>query len=154
LDSNLEYRLEIFDSNDKRHFSEMYWAKNKYRYAFNPPESGIYTLRFTGKSNHGDFRLETKQYNLDSQLRGEANVIAPGDMVENKLARNSVAEYRLNVQGNSPIEFIAQPLDSNLEYRLEIFDSNDKRHFSEMYWAKNKYRYAFNPPESGIYTLR
>ncbi|HAS8536404.1 TPA: hypothetical protein I7754_13370, partial [Vibrio vulnificus] len=60
LDSNLEYRLEIFDSNDKRHFSEMYWAKNKYRYAFNPPESGIYTLRFTGKSNHGDFRLETK----------------------------------------------------------------------------------------------
>ncbi|WP_425667741.1 hypothetical protein ACPUEJ_23090 (plasmid) [Vibrio tubiashii] len=153
-DSNLEYDFEILNSDGQRQFVEDFYAKSEYRFAFTPKSNDLYTLKFTGAAKYGEFEIRTKQYHRDSRLRSAANIIEPGDKIEDKLARNSVAEYRISLKRNSPVEFLTIKRDSPLEYDFEIFDSEGKRHFVEDYYAKSEYRFAFTPLLDDVYTLK
>ena len=150
----IKYQLEIFDAEGERRFSDGIWTSNSYRKGFTPLTTGPHTVRLTGLSRHGKYDINISQYSLDSTLRGAGNVFVPGETLLGKLAVNSIAEYRFEAQANSPVEIASKKFGAYINYRLEIFDADGERRFSDGVWTSDSYRKGFTPQTSGTHTIR
>ena len=151
---NVKFWFEILDRRNKVLYSKTYLSRDTNRFAFTPKERGTYTVRLTGSGGYGDFKFGLEQWALDSELRGEGNVIDSGDEFAGRLAKGAVAEYKFQGEANTPIEFFSLPSSQNVKFWFEILDRRNKVLYSKTYLSRDTNRFAFTPKERGTYTVR
>jgi hypothetical protein len=124
---NEKYNVEIWDSTRKavyRDPDKHYSGTETANIPFTPPRNDIYALHIIGTEGEGKYAVKISSIALNSQLRGEANVIqVGGNNVEGVIAQGAVAEYRLELEAYNPIRLNFFATGDYGKYNVEIFDS-------------------------------
>lgn len=125
---------------------------------FTPPATDTYTITILGTRGEGRYAFTLTPIATNAQLRGEANTIAVGGhTVRGQLARGAVAEYRVRLEGNSPIRILLPATGDQLRYTLDVVDGNDRSVFTEARRTRSAgeaVQLPFTPPQDGPYILR
>ena len=122
-----EYKVEILDSTGKtvyRNPNKQYSATESSSIPFTPPRNDMYSLHLVGTEGAGKFAVKIASIALNSQLRGEQNVIrVGGNAVEGVIAQGAVAEYRFEVEAYSPVRLNFFATGDHGQYNVEVLDS-------------------------------
>jgi len=132
-----KYGIEIVNSTGKtvyRNPTRQYSGTEAFTLPFTPPASDTYALHIIGTEGEGKYKVQVGLLALDAQLRGEANVLQVGDpAVEGVVAPGAVAEYRLRVDANQPIQLNLSATGDQGTYKVEILDSTGKAVYFDPY---------------------
>lgn len=148
------YAAHILNSADEVLREYEFYSTNSYAYAFTPPTNDEYTLRLFGTRHYGTTNIGITQWVTDAELKGAQNVVVAGELMTGKLAYNAVAEYRMMMKANAPIDFKFEPNSGDMRYRLEIFDETGERKYSDEFYTNNEYRVVFTPLSSDVHLIR
>lgn len=132
-----KYRVELVNSTGKtvyRNPARQYSGTEAFTLPFTPPASDTYALHIIGTEGESKYKVKIGLLALDAQLRGEANVLQVGDpAVEGIVAPGAVAEYRLKVDANNPIQLNLSATGDLGTYKIEILDSTGKAVYFDPY---------------------
>jgi hypothetical protein len=156
-----KYNVEIWDSarrvvyrNPAKHYSGL----ETFNIPFTPPRNDTYSLCIIGTEGEGKYSVKISSIASDSQLRAETNVIQVGGYAaEGMMAQGAVAEYRINLEQNSPVRLILSATGDQWKFNVEIYNSSGKsayRNSSLTYSGTETFTIPFTPQKSGIYSLR
>jgi hypothetical protein len=84
----------------------------------------------------------------------EKKVPAIADVMEGRIAKNQVLEFKFIGEANSPIEFSQVPSDERVDFKLEIINAKRKVEYSNNFISPQGKAFAFTPSKSGKYTVR
>ena len=132
-----EYRIEILDSTGKtvyRNPDTHYSATETASIPFTAPRNDVYSLHLIGTEGEGKFAVKTISIALNSQLRGEANVIQiGGNTVEGVIAQGAIVEYRFELEAYSPIRLNFTATGDHGKFNVEILDSTKNMVYKDPY---------------------
>jgi hypothetical protein len=155
-----KYDVELLDSNRKvvyRDSFQQYSEAQAVTVPFTAPTSDTYFLHILGTGGDVKYAIRILPIASDAQLRSEANVIqVNGAAVEGIIAKGAVAEYRINLEENSPIRLSFSASGDNGAYRVEILDATQKavyRNPSKRYSGNEAVAIPFTAPKNGTYFL-
>ena len=156
-----KYSVEILDSTGKavyRNPSRNYSGTEAFTLAFTPPENDTYALHIIGTDGEGKYNVKISAIALDSQLRGETNIVQIGDApVGGVIAQGAVAEYRIKVDANNPMRLNFFATGDLGKYNVEIVDSTGKSVYLDPYKRYSGTEIAnipFATSKSDMYSLR
>ncbi len=87
-------------------------------------------------------------------MRGAGNIIEAGSRIKGLLALNSIAEYKVAGEENSPIKFNLKKTNLDYYYAIKIFDDKDEEKYNGSFRSTNDYEFAFTPLKTTTYTIR
>jgi flavin-binding protein dodecin len=155
-----KFNFEIWDASRKvvyRNPSKHYSGTETFTIPFTPPKNDTYSIYITGIEGEGQYKVKISSIALDAQLRSEANVIqVDGNAVTGIIAQGAVAEYRVNLEKNSPIRLSFSATGDQGKYTVEILDSTGKAVFrnpSKHYSGTEAFAVPFTPPNNDTYSL-
>lgn len=152
--SSFKYALHIIDSAGNELYKDSFWSNRNYTYAFTPQQNDAYTIRLIGLQGYGQADINVSQWNTNTALTGAQNVVAAGDIVTNKIADNAVAEYRMMMTANAPIDFKLESQSPSTKFRLEVIDETGEVRYSDSFWSGNNSRFVFTPLSSDVHIIR
>ena len=156
-----KYTVEILDSTGKavyRNPSRNYSGTEAFTLAFTPPNNDTYALHIRGTDGEGKYNVKISAIALDSQLRGETNIVQIGDdPVEGVIAQGALAEYRIKVEVNNPMRLNFFATGDLGKYNVEIVDSTGKSVYLDpykRYSGTEATSIPFATSKSDMYSLR
>ncbi|WP_319588295.1 hypothetical protein [uncultured Desulfobulbus sp.] len=156
-----KYTIEILDSTGKavyRNPSRNYSGTETFTLAFTPPKNDTYALHIIGTDDEGKYNFKISAIALDSQLRGETNIVQIGDdPVGGVIAQGAVAEYRIKVEANNPMRLNFFATGDLGKYNVEIVDSTSKSVYLDpykRYSGTEATSIPFATSKSDFYSLR
>ncbi|MDO6694194.1 hypothetical protein Q4574_12950 [Aliiglaciecola sp. 3_MG-2023] len=153
-DKRVDYRLAILDENGIQKAGWDIGSGRHSRFAFTPLTTGSYTIRLTGTNYSGNYKIKLHQWSINSDLRGEANLLDKGDAINGRFAIGSIAEYRFRAQENSPIILKNYKTDKRVDFKLQIVNERGKTLKQWDIGSGRAVNLPFTPPKSGLYTVR
>lgn len=153
-DKEFKYAVRILNDANKSLWYDEFWSTREYSFAFTPPESQQLTVRVTGEQGYGSLLFDIEQWTTNSELTGARNVAQAGDVIESKLANDAVAEYRMMMTQNAPIDFKFDSVGREMKYLVQVIDETGKVRLSESYWSTRENRFVFTPLSSDVHTIR
>lgn len=150
------FRFKIIVVNSEGEVQQDYdfYSDDNYSYAFTPPNNDTYTIKIIGISSYGTANIQIDQWVTDAVLKSPQNVVTAGEVIEGKLATNAVAEYRMMMKANAPIDFKFERQSKRMRFRLEIFDETNERRYSGEFYSDDEYRIVFTPLSSDVHIIR
>ena len=148
--TSLRYQLQIFKGKKELYKTNTY-ANRSATDVFTPQNDGTYTFRLTGFQGYGDYSLFMEQFTTATKLTSKANVIAPDDTVEGRLAKDATAVYRFEGLANNPVLFTTT--GTSLRYEFQIFKGK-KELYKTYTYANRSATNSFTPQKNGTYTIR
>ncbi|WP_404409669.1 hypothetical protein LG272_03265 [Pseudidiomarina marina] len=148
------YSVRIVNSDGEILQDYDFYSSRNYSYSFTPPKNDRYTVRIVGLSHYGVADITVSQWTTDAELRGAQNVVVAGEVMNGKIARGAVAEYRMMMTANAPIDFKYEKTSPDNRYRLEIFDELGERKYSREFYSSREYRTVFTPLSSDVHIIR
>ena len=155
-----KFTFEIWDSNRTvvlRNPSQLYSGKESFTVSFTPHKSDTYSLYITGTEGEGKYKVKISSIAFDSQLRSETNVIqVGGKAAAGVIAQGAVAQYRVNLEKNSPVRLNFLATGEQGKYTVEILDATGKAVYknpSRSYSGTEAFTLAFTPPKNDTYAL-
>lgn len=125
---------------------------------FTPPTTDRYSIFLTGTQGEGKYAFSIAPITSDGQLRNANNSVqVGGNPVQGILAQGAVAEYRVQLEGNSPVRLLLPATEDPLRYSVDLVDLKGKsvyRDAGRPYSAENTFAIPFTPPSTGIYLIR
>lgn len=125
---------------------------------FTPPTTDHYSIFLIGTQGEGKYAFSIAPITSDGQLRNAANAVqVGGHPVQGILAFGAVAEYRVQLEGNSPVRLQLPATDDPLRYSVDIVDLKGKSVFRDtgkQYSTENPVAIPFTPPNTGSYLIR
>lgn len=125
---------------------------------FTPPTTDHYSIFLIGTQGEGKYAFSIVPITSDAQLRNAANAVqVGGHPVQGILALGAVAEYRVQLEGNSPVRLLLPATDDPLRYSIDIVDLKGKsvyRDAGKQYSIENPVAIPFTSPNTGTYLLR
>lgn len=151
---DFKYSVRIIDNEGNRLQDYDFWSHRTYNYAFTPEHTGTYVLQVVGLQHYGQPNISISQWTTNAELMSAQNVVAAGDAVVGKLAKNAVTEYRMMMTANAPIDFKLEEVSPEIKYHLEIFDETGSRKYSGDFWTHRDNRFVFTPLSSDVHVIR
>ncbi|MCK7460205.1 hypothetical protein [Idiomarina aminovorans] len=148
------YSIRIIDSAGTTLQNYNFWSDRDYNYTFTPLSSGEYLVRVVGLQHYGQTQININQWTTNAELLSRQNVVSTGDLVSAKLAEDAVAEYRMMMTANAPIDFKLDAVAPEMRFRLEIFDETGDKKYSEEFWTSRNNRFVFTPLSSDVHLIR
>ena len=159
--NQVRYSVDVLDATGNsvyRDAGAQHSATDSLALPFTPPKHGEYRLRLKGTEGEGAYSLQLLPIASNSQLRGEANVLAiGGNAVEGIVAQGAVAEYRIPLEAVHPIRFHFTASGDSGQYNLEIVDSSGMAVYvnpSKRYRGTETFAIPFTAPKNDTYSLR
>lgn len=152
--NEFKYAIHIIDGEGNALYKDDFWSNNNYTFAFTPQQNGEYTIRLIGIQRYGQTDINVSQWNTNAALTGAQNVVAAGDIVTNKIADNAVAEYRMMMTANAPIDFKLESQSPNTKFLIELVDETGEVRYSDDFWSRNNSRFVFTPLSSDVHVIR
>lgn len=149
-----KYAVLIIDSAGETLQDYEFFSTRNYSYSFTPPKNDSYTLRIVGLRHYGKTDFNISQWTTDEELRGAQNVVVAGESMNDKIARGAIAEYRMMMSANEPIDFKFETTSPEQKYQLEIFDETGERKYSGEFFSSRNYRIVFTPLSSDVHIIR
>jgi len=155
-----KFSFEIWDSTRRvvyRNPSQQHSGSESFTIPFTPPKNDTYSFHLTGTKGEGRYRFTTSAITADAQLRGEANVLQlGGNAGAGVIAQGAVAEYRINLEENSPVRLSFFATGDQGKYTVELLNSTGKTVFrnpSRQYSGTEAFTLPFTPPVSDTYAV-
>jgi|GEM_PF-2158208 len=148
------FKIIVVNSEGEVHQDYDFYSDDNYSYAFTPPNNDTYTIKIVGLSSYGTANIQIDQWVTDAVLKSPQNVVTAGEVIEGKLATNAVAEYRMMMKANAPIDFKFERQSKRMRFRLEIFDETNERRYSGEFYSDDEYRIVFTPLSSDVHIIR
>ncbi|SFR50101.1 hypothetical protein SAMN04488070_1532 [Pseudidiomarina maritima] len=148
------FKIVVVNSEGEVHQDYDFYSDDNYSYAFTPPSNDTYTIKIVGLSSYGTANIQIDQWVTDAVLKSPQNVVTAGEVIEGKLATNAVAEYRMMMTANAPIDFKFERQSKRMRFRLEIFDETNERRYSGEFYSDDEYRIVFTPLSSDVHIIR
>lgn len=125
---------------------------------FTPPTTDNYSIFLIGTQGEGKYAFSIAPITSDGQLRNAGNAVQVGGQpIQGILAFGAVAEYRVQLEGNSPVRLQLPATDDPLRYSIDIVDLKGKsvyRDAGKQYSAETSVATPFTPPNTGTYLIR
>ncbi|MCP3893388.1 MAG: hypothetical protein GY706_01965, partial [Bacteroides sp.] len=154
FESGAGYSIELVDAQNGVVFEAPYSGGRDSNFVYTPQNSGQTLLRLTGTRNYGDYQIRVRQVTTNKALTGEANALMMGDTLSGKIAKEAIAEYRFQVEKNSPIEFLVKGFKSAPRYDIEMVDPGGSVVY-EAHSSDHKDRsFVYTPQRSARMVLR
>lgn len=148
------FKIIVANSEGEVHQDYDFYSDDNYSYAFTPPKNDTYTIKIIGISSYGTADIQIDQWVTDAELKSPQNVVTAGEVIEGKLATSAVAEYRMMMTANAPIDFKFERHSKRMRFRLEIFDETNERRYSGEFYSDDEYRIVFTPLSSDVHVIR
>jgi len=148
------YNVKIINSAGESLQDYDFYSNEDYAYAFTPPQNDTYIIRVSGLRSYGITDLRIEQWITDAELKSAQNVVVAGDTMTGKIANNAVAEYRMMMTENAPIDFKFEKNPGNMRFRLEVFDEVGERKYDGDFYTNEDYRIVFTPLSSDVHVIR
>lgn len=152
--SYIRYYLKVYDELGAEVFSQQFDSNREGFVAFTPKGTGIYNISMQGSKGYSLAKVKINQWALDSELRGDANVVNVGSLISNKLAARTVAEYKIKLYKNSPIEFQNIKTSGYVRFNLVVLDANSSQKFSQQFDSNRAAKVGFTPQSTAVHTIR
>ena len=150
---DVRYNFKIIDSIGIDKFNVRFESRRANSVGFTPEQDGVYTIEATADRGYGDILVRVNQWALDSELTSQSNVITPGGVIKQKLAKGATARYKMKLFQNSPIQINNTVAERDVRYNFKIIDPIGIDKFNVRFESRRANSVGFTPEQDGVYTL-